>query len=108
MDRTSEALFELKPVAFRVSYFHSVSCISLRLAELIGQLLDFRHLSLCDRRPRPTVDRRLGLVREECRRHLYFGIPQFGVFSLGVVIKDEGLFVSNDGTTCLIFAISKA
>ena len=30
-------------------------------------LLHFRNLALSNHRPRPTVDRRLGLVREQCR-----------------------------------------
>jgi hypothetical protein len=49
--------------------------IPLRLAEPVGQLPDFRNFVLCDHRPGPTRDRRLDLVREQCRRTLYFDIP---------------------------------
>jgi len=85
-----------------------VSDIPLRLAEPVAPLFDFRNLALCDYLPWPAVDRRLGLVREECRRNLYFRIPEFSGFSFHIDIKHEGPFVSDDGTTCLIFAISKA
>src|SRR3954464_1779072 len=71
------------------------------------RLPDFRNLAFCDYRPWPTVDRRLGLVRVGCRRHLYFGIPEFSGFPFYIAVKDEGSFVSDDGTTCLIFALSK-
>ena len=50
------------------------------LAEPAGQLFDFRNLALSEHRPWPTVDRRLGLVRVQCRRHPDLGIPEFSGF----------------------------
>lgn len=43
-----------------------------------ARLFDFRNLALCDHRPWPTIDRRVGLVCEERRRHLHLGVPEFG------------------------------
>ena len=94
--------------AVRFINWLGVSAIPVRLTAPLLPLFDFRDLALCDHHPWPAVNRRLGLVREECRRNLYFGIPEFSGFSWHIDIKHEGPFVSDDGTTRLIFAISKA
>src|SRR4029450_149921 len=73
-----------------------------------GSLPDFRNLAFCDHRPWPTVDRRLGLVCVECRRHLYFDVAEFGGLPFYIAIQDEGPFVSDDGTTCALFSLAKA
>jgi hypothetical protein len=75
-----------------------------------GLLPDFRNLAFCNHRPWPTVDRRLGLVCVECRRHLCFDVPEFGglPFYIAIQVFYEGPFVSDDGTPCAIFALAKA
>src|SRR5262245_14793561 len=87
-----------------------VSAIPLRLAEAVAPLSDFRNLALCDHRRWSTVYRRLGLVCVQCRRHLHFGISEFGVLPFYTVIQGfyEGPFISDDGTTCAIFTFAKA
>src|SRR5215475_1091217 len=77
---------------------------------MLWRLSDLSNLALCDHRPWPTVFRRLGLVCVQCRRHLHFGIPQFDglPFYTAIQVFYERPFVSDDGTTCAIFALAKA